>query len=573
MHILILDNDHLPELVGDSLHKETLKKPADNRESYDVWVSRELSRIFENESYDMIVLPYSLSNENYMDYSGLRIAAHIRLTEEWQHSRRPILFLGCESPDFVARFSSLGDILFTPYIFTSRDSLQSLDKWENYINNSFNPDMTEQQYCSFLDKIQVAPPENYGSHHTIANEWAVQRWSDMLQHPIENENQDFKSLLFFKYLRSKLGSPQRFNSKWWKNHPNLTKVNLAEGEYYKIVYIDDEYFKGWGQLLSYVVTSAGLSAPAIFTGFENEITRDELISRIKAFIDANDADCYILDLRLHESDFSLDTKSEDLTGHEIAKYIKSKNKANQIVIFTASNKVWNLKEDIMKIGAAGYVIKESPEMVYDREQTYRNFQDFQREVLHACRQSYIKNYVCFLKNKHCYSLDSFIDLLLLDKTEKKDKVLSTLLLNLVVFIETFVKSNFEFLDEENLYRIGSSERIVNIDKKMRFHGVKNSKGFTSILEVSCSDCQTRIDDKYNHYLLAKNDKGNQRDITIILAALKYYYKFSDADLNLVLRAKNQRNEHIAHNGNAIDMRIEDIRYIFEHIIKRMLDMD
>ena len=114
---------------------------------------------------------------------------------------------------------------------------------------------------------------------------------------------------------------------------------------------------------------------------------------------------------------------------------------------------------------------------------------------------------------------------------------------------------------------------MGIDKKMRFHGVKNSKGFTSILEVSCSDCQTRIDDKYNHYLLAKNDKGNQRDITIILAALKYYYKFSDADLNLVLRAKNQRNEHIAHNGNAIDMRIEDIRYIFEHIIKRMLDMD
>lgn len=571
MHILILDNDHLPELVGDSIHKETLKKPVDNRESYDVWVSRELDRIFQNESYDMIVLPYSLNNENYMDYSGLRVAAHIRLTEEWSHTRRPILFLGYESPAFVARFSPLGDLLFTSYVFTSQDSLQSLEKWEMYISNRFNPDMSELQYKSFLDKVQVMPPENYGSHHSIANEWAIQRWCDMLQYTIEDQKTEFKDLLFFKYLRARLGSPQRFNQKWWKNHPSLAKLALNPEEYrYKIAYIDDEYYKGWSSLLSYIMTSSGLKEPFVFDGFENGLTREELIKKVEEFIDNTDADCYLLDLRLHESDFSKDVRNEELTGHEIAKYIRSKNRANQIVVFTASNKVWNLKEEMMNIGASGYVVKESPEMVYDREQTFRSFQDFQKEILHACRQSYIKKYVDFLNDKPYTSLHSFVELLLLDKSETKQRILPSLLLQLVVFIESYVKDRFEIREGDNLYLIGSSDRITNIGRKIRFHSVKDKNGYTNLLEVSCSDTPELLDEKFNRYAYTKDERGNTIDMTLILAALKYYYHFSGFDMNCVLHAKDQRNKNIAHHGNEIDMDLKAIRYLFETVVMDML---
>ena len=574
MHILVIDNDHLPHLNGDSIHKETLKKPNANIEPYDAWVSNELTRIFHTDKYDMIVLPYSLSSSNYMDYSGLRVAMHIRLTQEWGHTRKPILFVGCESPDFVAKFSSVGDILFTPYVFTTNDSLRSLDKWENYVQNKFSMDMSDHQYAQFIYKVHVNPPANYGTHHSIANEWAISRWIEMLGMYFDGINTNFKSLLFYKYLRASLGKEQMFNSKWHRDNPSPAKIgNLEPGEKYKIAYIDDEYTKGWGSILKFICKENKFEEPAIFSGFHHDESKEQLIEDIKKFIDENDADCYLLDLRLHDDDFKKDTKSEDITGHKIARYIRAKNSANQIVIFTASNKVWNLKEDLMEIGAAGYVIKESPEMKYNREQTCHNFHDFLREILHACRQSYIKKYVEFLKDKNYPTLDTFVELLLLmDKTKKKKDVLPSLLLQLVVFIETHIKENFIIQDGDNLSRKDSSwER--DIGKKIRFRKEKDGKGHSNLVEVSCSEKPTPYDSYFNEYAKTKDKYGNVIDITIILAALKYYYEFTNTEVNFVLQAKNQRNKHVAHNGTEIEMNLKDIKRLFEDIVVNIIKKD
>lgn len=571
MQILILDNDHLPEIAGDNIRKVTLKKPVDDKDSFDVWVSHQLTEVFnDGTSYGLIVLPYSLSTENYMDYSGLRAAAHIRLTESWRHQRCPILFMGCERPSFVARFSSLGDILFTSYVFTTQDSLHSLAQWEKYIADQFAEGMSDAHYQSFLDKIKVAAPENYGSHHTIANEWAVQRWSDMLQFPVEAADTNFRDLLFFKYLRARLGQPQRFTTKWLKENGNLCDMHLREGEHYRVAYIDDEYHKGWGSLLEHIFTAANIGEFSYFQGFEEGISREELVQRIKSYVDSTDADCYILDLRLHESDFDKDLPTDQLTGHEIARYIRKKNKANQIVIFSASDKVWNMKEDVMKTGAAGYVIKESPEMVYDRNQTYRNFADFLQEVLTACRLSYIKRYVSSLKGKDITVLDSFVDLLLLDKTESKARVLPSLLLSLMVFIESYCKENFKIINGGKLYQEGNADMIVNISKKIRFHK-ELINGKNVLTDVDCQDKASLLDDRYDTYARIQDDKQNTVDMTLIVAVLHYHFHFSKSLVNLILRARNQRSMNVAHNGNKIDMNINDVRKIFEEVVVKIID--
>jgi CheY-like chemotaxis protein len=572
MQILIIDNDHLPEISGDNIRKVTLKKPVDDKDSFDVWVSHQLTDVFsDGENYCLIVLPYSLSTENYMDYSGLRAAAHIRLTESWRHQRCPILFMGYEQPSFVARFSSLGDLLFTSYVFTTQDSLHSLALWEKYISDQFSVEMSDAQYQSFLDKIKVAAPENYGSHHTIANEWSVQRWSDMLQFPVEAADSNFRDLLFFKFLRARLGQPQRFTSKWLRENGNLCDMHLREGEHYRVAYIDDEYQKGWGSLLENIFMAANIGEFSYFQGFEEGISREELIRRIESYVDDTDADCYILDLRLHESDFDKDLPTDQLTGHEIARYIRKKNKANQIVIFSASDKVWNMKEDVMNIGAAGYVIKESPEMVYDRNQTYRNFADFLQEVLTACRQSYIKRYVSLLKGKDITVLDSFVDLLLLDKTESKTLVLSSLLLSLMVFIESYCKENFKIINDGKLYHNGNSDMIANISKKIRFHR-EIIDGKPIFTDVDCQETAILKDDWYNTYAI-QDDKQNFSNMALIVAVLHYYFHFSKSLVNLILRARNQRNRNVAHNGNKIDMNITDVRKIFEDVVVRLINGD
>lgn len=50
---------------------------------------------------------------------------------------------------------------------------------------------------------------------------------------------------------------------------------------------------------------------------------------------------------------------DDMSGMNILKRIKQVNPGNQVIIFTASSKSWNLKA-LMDNGADEYYLKESP---------------------------------------------------------------------------------------------------------------------------------------------------------------------------------------------------------------------
>jgi len=590
MKVLVLHNNNLPIFLranerfiwkGDiDITSVILKYDSKNS---NITIDSFISNILYNEYpvlkdtiYDLIILPYTFNEENYMEYSGLRVATHIRLTKEWNHLTAPILFIGPDEIDDIIKLSDFSSIITSYRIFMSNAHKES--EIENKIreiieNNQYDNEAeikysSSRRYTEMVSKLSIKVPENYATHHSVANEWGVQRWSEMLQFDVEYRNSDFKNQLFYKCLRARIGEPQKFNTKWWKSNPSLLAFGFCPEENYKIAYIDDEYEKGWNSLLSYIFKFQPVEFQT-FKDFKEGMGKEELKTKIESFVDTCDADCYILDLRLHESDFDSEIDNDTLTGHEIARYIKRKNIANQIVIFTASNKVWNLKEELHKIGASGYVIKESPEFVYDRNQTYQNFADFQKEILHACRQSYIKRYVTATKGLGYPTLDSFVKLLLIDKTESKSDVLSALVLELMVFLEDFVTRNFEIRDGDNLYLKESSERFVNIGKKIRFHQIVEEKD-KFFEKVSCSDNVQKLDDYYNFEAKSKDKDGNTFVLTMTIAVLFFYYRFPNDLINLFLHAKIQRNRNIAHNGNKVDMTIDDVKHIFEEIIVPIL---
>ncbi len=592
MKILVLHNNNVPFFLRSNedyqlkediyIHALILKYESNiSNQTYDGFICDKLS-FLEDERYDLIIIPFTFSRDNYMEYSGLRVATHIRLTKEWNHLTAPILFIGPDEIDDIVKLCEFSSIITTYRVFMSNahDEGEVEDKIREIVGNNQYDSQAEIQYSSsrryteMVSQLSIKAPANYATHHSIANEWGVQRWSEMLQYDIKFKNGDFKNQLFYKCLRAKIGEPQKFTPKWWKDHPSLLKFDFNQDEKYKIAYIDDEYDKGWHSLLSFIFESQknesqGIESHIIdfqtFKDFKEGLGKKDLIERIKTFINTCDADCYILDLRLHESDFDNDINNDEITGHLIAKFIKEHNIANQIVIFTASNKVWNLKEELYKIGASGYVIKESPELVYDRNQTYCNFQDFQREIKHACRQSYIKSYFSLTKDLGYKTLDSFINLLLIDKTESKSDVLPTLILELTVFLEDFVTKNFEIRDGDNLYHKDSSERIVNIGKKIRFHQVVEDKD-KYFEKVTCSNNVQELDNYYNFEAKSKNKDGNTFVLTMTIAVLYFFYRFPMDLINLFLHAKNQRNRKIAHHGNEVDMTIKDVKRIFEEII-------
>ena len=133
-----------------------------------------------------------------------------------------------------------------------------------------------------------------------------------------------------------------------------------------------------------------------------------------------------------------------MSGHEIADYIKNtKNKGNQIVVFTASNKVWNLQKEINEFGAVGYVLKESPEQNLNRSESKKLFNDFIRNIKTACSLSYLKELLTIqeeLEKKHPSSsqLRSFINLLQKDMGNEDQDFLNAALIYELSFIENWI---------------------------------------------------------------------------------------------------------------------------------------
>jgi len=576
MQILILHNNNIPETLlseGEGFVQEIVKHDSSD-DNFDEFIHNRLSQILSGKSYDIIILPFSLAEENYIEYTGLITAAHIRLTPEWNHERTPILFIGPENPEFVAKISPMGNILLTPGVYCSDTTdKQALIEYATSILSNLSKEISGNQYETFLSKVQITTPTNYATHHTIANEWAVMRWIDMLVWP-DNKKPDisqksFSSMLYFKYLISSIkrkeGDREIFNKKYKKKSANILSPKIEGIERKKIMLIDDEFNKGWKNLLIAIFEDASNAKLTIYEDFGNK-NKEDLINDINTFVNNNDADCYILDLRLHDDDYNC--KYKDISGHKISQHILEVNKANPIVVFTASNKVWNMREEIDDIGVTGYVVKESPEFNFSCEESKEAFDEFIRNIKFALKTSYIKHYVNKIREAQERNiqgvdiLDQYIDMLILGNRNSKAKemLLKPCILNLNVFLETFIKNNFT-INSDCLYHNNYPTDVKNILHKIAF-----KQGEEYIEDLKFLDSPQRLANPWDY---AKIDK----DLSKITAALHFYYNISEENCKKVLRLRMERSKKVAHIGEDTTMTYNDLKDIFEKVILNILDKE
>lgn len=575
MRILLLHNNNIPfsfisENWGDGIDLEIdIIKPSTDDNDYDVFVSQQLGTIFSNNTFDLIILPYSFSEYNPIEYTGLIVAAHIRLTPEWNHSRKPILFVGPEETKQVAKLSEMGSILFSPGICSTRTN--SLPNLIGGIKELSLEEITDSEFCEFLNRIQIPRPSNYATHHSIANEWAVMRWANDVINWGEQEtpiigSKSFTSMLYFKYLLAKAGSRERISKKWKRNNGADPIIKGIFGK--RIAYIDDDYYKGWGQLLTKIAENSGAELK-IYSDFKEHKDREELISDIYKFTDSVDADCYLLDLRLHDDDFEKENQNK-LTGHEIAKHIKINNVGNQIVVLTASNKIWNLKEAIFKIGASGYAMKESPEQNLKRQESLGLFQEFTRAIRQACKMSYLKEIVnkqnC-IKNSFpsIAQLDSIVFLLSTDQGENNQDLLGAALLAEVVFIEDFIKNQLEY--ELLSTGEGSVLKVYLCSKKHNNPYQQLVTGHIFFKRVQNGLYSTVIDVSEFSEFSTTAPSGmcdvTGSDISLVVAVLMMIFKLPRTIVKKYVDLKFIRNTQIAHSNNACN---EETKILAEHIV-------
>ncbi|GGZ35771.1 hypothetical protein GCM10007049_31270 [Echinicola pacifica] len=318
----------------------------------DRFLHEELSKVFKNKEYQVIVIPYTLSQQNYLELTGLRVAAHIRTTEEFNHQYVPIVFVGPETPEEIARLSDLGNILFTSGIFsTVHQESDFLKKFFDRIMREKSK-ITESEHQKGIERLQLSPPANYQSHHSIDNELALQRWSKYLKcdDKIPEVKEKLQTGLYFKYHR--VLNPL--------NSSGTGSTYLISGKG-KVLLVDDEAEKGWADFYSYFfqnnVNNKSIEFEALALDFKSLIQQD-IIEAARRKVEQFDADVVLLDLRLCDMDFDAapQPKPKDLTGYKILEEIKKINKGNQVIITTASNKVWNY-QSTYEIGANGYIVK------------------------------------------------------------------------------------------------------------------------------------------------------------------------------------------------------------------------
>ena len=574
MKILLLHNNNLPfsfisENWGNDIDLEIeIIKPSSDDNDYDVFVSQQLESIFSNNIFDLIILPYSFSEYNPIEYTGLIVASHIRLTPKWNHTRKPILFVGPEEVKQVVKLSEMGSLLFSPGVYSTRTN--SLPNMVGGIRELSVEDITESEYNDFLNRIHIPRPSNYATHHSIANEWAVMRWTNDVinwggqEVPIIG-SKSLTSMLYFKYLIAKAGSRERISKNWKKNHGGEPIINGISGK--RIAYIDDEYDKGWSKLLYKIFDNSGAELH-VYDGFKEHKDREELINCINNFVDSIDADCYLLDLRLHDDDF--DKNKGEISGHRIAAHIKEPkiNRARQVVIFSASDKVWNMKEEVQKIGATDYVLKESPEANFSKVDSLNGFNEFKKAVKKACDLSYLKDYLNYLKGttfEKSFPLNNYIDLALLNNKN----VLNSCVLNLNVFIEDNAENRFELIDGMNIEKKDSGWKCVILNKiKLKRDSNKKIVAIECMRDIASEAKRYKRTDGWEDVKYDDSHK-KERHMAKMIASLFYYYDINNSDCKRFFELRKERNTS-AHEAHLTSYGFTDLKSFYDDVINKII---
>lgn len=328
------DEDFIPNAIFGGTTEEIYH--AEDEALHEI-VKESLSRI----EYDNIFLPLCFG-PTLSDYNGLRLATHIRCTPTKNQLKR-IFIYGFVGLEYLIDHEYF-NILKTKNVELV---LYSKKAFKEAAKKSFEP-LEPEELSKEIQKLKLDPPSNYADSHSIANEWAIYRWSKALQletESIQRIEASIGSNLYYKFLKCK--SP-------------ITEVETEERILLNsgsIFYIDDELKKGWDAIFKKICSNKNYES--IDFNFK-EKTSCEIVSFAISEIKRINPDTVVLDYRLHNDDFTT-RNPQEITGYKILKKIKEFNEGIQVIVLSATNKIWSLLE-LQKAGADGFILKESPEL-------------------------------------------------------------------------------------------------------------------------------------------------------------------------------------------------------------------
>lgn len=519
--------------------------------------------VIEKEDFDFLLLPVSVT-QNFTEFSGLILAHHIRLSSSEKLRNVPILFYGYIDQIKLLKLTPFARILLTENVvyvdLTKYDYNKIADAIKRFKIRAFDIN-------KFIETIELHPPANYDTHHSIDNEYALIRWSkhigcyDKLP---EQFRKEFDSRLYFKYLNVK-NNVEEINDK--------KQFSLSPQSKTTILLIDDEELKGWGVFYkSYFQFSPNLKLVCSEIDFKNIQEKSILIEQIKEKINVIKPDVVLLDLRLIDTDFEETIEPEQLTGIRVIETIKEVNRGIQVIVTTASNKAWNFNLAKQK-GAYDFIIKDGFD---DPAKGIKRL----KEAIEVCakrakflKEVYSKIYDIknlITNNPYAHSnddtfrkvLNNNLDLAfeLLDLSigiEGKERLTSFAYLQFFLLIEEYVSTKSDIktnpiLREENMQLLLNYEH----NRDICIAEIDNENKWISKLQFQI---------QYGKYSILNTPSKIKTDTNFFVSSiLVYFFGNENSSVNKWTELYKLRN-NIAHNISTTKVSLDEINLLLDFI--------
>lgn len=250
--------------------------------------------------------------------------------------------------------------------------------------------MTPADYISgFLELIKIEPQEKVEGRHSIANEWGAEALNNVISGGVKTNiiSVNASSSLYFKYSNVAALNAEDVKLIVERNVSQYLTKKVSINDNVNYLLIDDEADKGWGKVLKSLLPNAEQDV-------WNKVTTsyDEISDDIRDKISAGYYDLIFLDLRMAGVAEENILKPEEFSGMKILKAIKGENKGIQVIMLTATNKAWNVKE-LLDAGANGYYMKESPEYHFTLKYSEQNALALVETIKGCLKNSYLKDVV------------------------------------------------------------------------------------------------------------------------------------------------------------------------------------
>ena len=340
---------HNNVVVVEDFNKVIDFEMSNNTEDIDEYITKEIINCLKDLDFNKIFIKDNLS-KNYLELYGIRVANHIRLSNELNDKRFvPIIIISELDFKTIHGLSNECNILNTQGTYICKNEKEDIEKYKNLSLKSLNKD----KYSEFLLKIDIEKPKDLSANHDITNEWSIYKWAEYLNIKSESVDKNRKKMehqLYFKYLRALY--------KQNNNQAVELQKPLKKG---KVLLVDDEWNKGWKDIIKSTLCGDKIEIEVFEYDFRDKKNFNLIVQvkhkKLKEQI--QQADVVILDLRLTSYDHE-NNNIDEYSGIKILEKIHEINAGIQVIMLTATSKSTTL-EKLYDKKILGYIKKEHPE--------------------------------------------------------------------------------------------------------------------------------------------------------------------------------------------------------------------